>query len=106
MDVMSVMSRSWWPGSGPDHHYNKTNVMNRNRGFARSDDGGHTWGEVWYLSARPGDRQPRIGTHDTFSPHLQRRRINHVLGAPTERDPLALELHAALLARRRRLLGT
>ena len=66
MDVMSVMSRSWWPGSGPDHHYNKTNVMNRNRGFARSDDGGHTWGEVWYLSARPGHRQPQIGIHDTF----------------------------------------
>ena len=32
----------WWPGSGQDHHYNKTNILNRNRGFARSDDGGHT----------------------------------------------------------------
>ena len=83
----------WWPGSGPDHHYNKTNVMNRNRGFARSDDGGRTWryaasscwldckhglpyrraelfsrwfSDVWYLSARKGDRQPEIGILDTF----------------------------------------
>ena len=56
----------WWPGSGQDHHYNKTNILNRNRGFARSDDGGHTWQEVWYLSARPGDRQAEIGIHDTF----------------------------------------
>merc|ERR1711924_337751 len=36
---------------------NATSHKNRRRGFARSDDGGATWAEVWYVM----DRQPEIG---------------------------------------------
>ena len=35
---------------------NSTDPSNRRRGFARSDDGGYTWAEVWLLA----DRQPEI----------------------------------------------
>merc|ERR1712032_1549164 len=31
-------------------------LANHSRGFARSDDGGYTWAEVWYVD----DRQPDI----------------------------------------------
>jgi len=36
---------------------NPTDLHNKRRGFARSDDGGETWAEVWYVI----DRQPEIG---------------------------------------------
>ena len=35
---------------------NSTDPRNKRRGFARSDDGGYTWAEIWVLA----DRQPEI----------------------------------------------
>ena len=41
----------WWPDNN-----NTDDPSNKNRAFARSDDGGATWSELWYLA----DRQPQI----------------------------------------------
>eukprot|EP01052_Picozoa_sp_SAG31_P040439 SAG31_NODE_5856_length_2291_cov_10.778285_1_plen_187_part_00 len=40
----------------PDNTTGPLDAQNKRRAFARSDDGGHTWAELWYLA----DRQREI----------------------------------------------
>lgn len=45
----------------PDNTTGPLDKANKRRAFARSDDGGHTWAELWYLA----DRQPEIQRYES-----------------------------------------
>jgi len=50
-----MTSRMWGTKFIPDPK-NASDLSNKRRGFARSDDGGRSWAAVWYVA----DRQPEI----------------------------------------------
>lgn len=47
MNRLESMFPHWWPDNNVTD-----DPANRNRAFARSDDGGATWAELWYLADR------------------------------------------------------
>ena len=49
----------------PDNTTGPLDKQNKRRAFARSDDGGHTWAELWYLA----DRQPEIARYTSECAH-------------------------------------
>ena len=49
----------------PDNTTGPLDKENKRRAFARSDDGGHTWAELWYLA----DRQPEIARYTSECAH-------------------------------------
>ena len=55
---------------GPPYLSKPGKLSDRRRGFARSDDGGRTWAEWWFLE----DRQPDIGAQHSLN-LLQERTV-------------------------------
>jgi Neuraminidase (sialidase) len=56
--LMSSRLEDTFPAWEPDPK-NATDPRNKRRAFARSDDGGKTWAEIWFLA----DRQPEIQSY-------------------------------------------